>query len=40
MTQAERSPAAAPRTLGHFAWTALWWGIAIGALWQLALVLL
>ena len=38
MTQAE--PSVSLRVLGHLAWTALWWTIAIGALWQLAKVML
>jgi len=28
------------RTLGRLAWLALWWAIAIGALWQLAKIVL
>jgi hypothetical protein len=27
------------RTVGRLAWAALWWGVAIGACWQLAKVL-
>lgn len=29
-----------PRALGRLAWAALWWAIAIGALWDLATVLI
>jgi len=28
------------RSLGRLAWAAMWWGIALGALWQLAHVVL
>jgi len=39
MTRAD--PAAVSlRALGRLAWTALWWAIALGALWQLARVVL
>jgi hypothetical protein len=38
MTRAE--PALSFRTVGRLAWTALWWAIALGGLWQLARVVL
>ena len=40
MTPAKPAPAPSPRTIGRLAWAALWWGIAMGAVWQLARVVL